>query len=196
MNHQSSPSSYSKPWSPIVSPRPIRPVNHQVSLSSSLDAICSSFTPSREPSPSFSDISSLFSLPDYFITPPMLDAVLNFDSRSEPILSLLLLSPPSKPPDNLKSAQSEVLTTTSSFFLPSKEEPQPTDLQVAETHSAIPPSPTNPYTPRQMAAIWLSEQFSQNPFIADYSSFLYKKVANKTRPVATTLPAAAAAHFL
>ena len=188
MNHQSSPSPYSEPGSPIVSPRPIHPVNHQVPLTSLLDAVCSSLTPLREFSPSFSDISSLFSLPDYFITPSTLDAVFDFDSQSEPILSLLLPSPPSKPPDHLKSAQSEVLTTTSSFFLLSEEEPQPMDLQVAETHSTIPPSPTNPYTPQRMAAIWLSEQFSQNPFIADYSSFLYKKVANKTRPVATTLP--------
>ena len=120
-NHQSSPTPYSEPGSPIASPRPTRPVNHQVPSTSSLDAICSSFTPSREPSPSFSDISSIFSLPDYFITPPALDAVSDFDSQSEPILSLLLPSPPSKPPDDLKSAQSEVLTTASSFFLLSED---------------------------------------------------------------------------
>ena len=39
--------------------------------------------------------------------------------------------------------------------------------------------------PIQMAAVWLSEQFTQNPFV---EAFVYKKVANKTRPVATTLP--------
>jgi hypothetical protein len=56
--------------------------------------------------------------------------------------------------------------------------------------ASIPPSPTNPYTPLQMASVWLTEQFTENPFL-DFgagSSFLYKKVANKTRPVATTLP--------
>ena len=170
-NHQSSPSPHSEPGSPIVSPRPIRSVNHQVPSTSLLDAVCSSLTPSCESLPSFLDISSLFSLPDYFITPPTLDTVFDFNSQSELILSLLLPSPPAKPSNNLKSVQSKVLTTTTSFFLLSEEEPQPMDLQVAKTHSAIPPSPTNPYTPRQMAAIWLSEQFSQNPFIANYSSF-------------------------
>jgi transposase InsO family protein len=62
---------------------------------------------------------------------------------------------------------------------------------------AIPPSPTNPYTPLQLAGLWLSEQYTQNPFVcllpdiqdsSSGSAFLYKKVANKTRPVATTLP--------
>ena len=43
----------------------------------------------------------------------------------------------------------------------------------------------NPYTPLQMAAVWLSEQYTQNPFV---QVFVYKKVTNKTRPVATTLP--------
>ena len=36
-----------------------------------------------------------------------------------------------------------------------------------------------------MAAMWLSEHYTRDPFV---TSFLYKKVANKTRPVATTLP--------
>ena len=67
----------------------------------------------------------------------------------------------------------------------------------SELRRSIPPSPTNPYTPLQLASVWLTEQFSQNPFVQLGSdnrnippdfSFLYKKVANKTRPVATTLP--------
>ena len=61
--------------------------------------------------------------------------------------------------------------------------------------NSIPPSPLNPHTPLQLASMWISEQFSKNPFVdlgssngPMDSSFLYKKVANKTRPVATTLP--------
>lgn len=62
----------------------------------------------------------------------------------------------------------------------------------ATLRNSLPPSPTNPYTPLQLASVWLTEQFTKNPFVdlgaGDESSFLYKKVANKTRPVATTLP--------
>ena len=39
--------------------------------------------------------------------------------------------------------------------------------------------------------MWLSELYSQIPLVTEtfaQSTFLYKKVANKTRPVATTLP--------
>ena len=61
--------------------------------------------------------------------------------------------------------------------------------------AALPPVPV-PYTPTQLAALWTSEQYAQNPLIeplipgdpAPASAFVYKKVANKTRPVATTLP--------
>ena len=61
---------------------------------------------------------------------------------------------------------------------------------------SIPPSPTSPYTPTQLAYIWLSDHFSQSPFVdlgmgndslPTGSIFLYKKVANKTRPVVMTL---------
>jgi hypothetical protein len=55
---------------------------------------------------------------------------------------------------------------------------------------SIPSSPTNPYTPLQLAGVWLTQQFTEDPFLdlGAESAFLYKKVANKTRPVATTLP--------
>jgi len=62
---------------------------------------------------------------------------------------------------------------------------------------SLPPSPTNPYTPIQLAYLWLTEQYSQNPFIdltptgevsLPKTAYAYKKVANKTKPVATTLP--------
>jgi hypothetical protein len=63
----------------------------------------------------------------------------------------------------------------------------------ATLRDSIPPSPTNPYTPLQLASVWLTEQFTQSPFLelgtdGDFAALLYKKVANKTRPVATTLP--------
>ena len=52
------------------------------------------------------------------------------------------------------------------------------------------------YSPRQLAALWISRQFSKNSFLPSalsddppaVSTNLYKKVANKVRPVATTLP--------
>ena len=55
----------------------------------------------------------------------------------------------------------------------------------AKLRESLPPSPVKPYTPLQMAAVWLSERFTENPLV---NAFVYKKVANKTRPVATTLP--------
>ncbi|KAF9780984.1 hypothetical protein BJ322DRAFT_1112375 [Thelephora terrestris] len=66
-------------------------------------------------------------------------------------------------------------------------------LSFAALRNAIPPSPTNPYTPLQLASVWLPEHFTQSPLLdlgsdGDFESLLYKKVANKTRPVATTLP--------
>ena len=61
---------------------------------------------------------------------------------------------------------------------------------------ALPPSPAEPYTPLQLAATAVSERFTHNPLIVSSdsqvlpstSAFVYKKVANKIRPVATTLP--------
>ena len=66
-----------------------------------------------------------------------------------------------------------------------------TNTAFLELRDSLPPSPTNPYTPLQLASIWLTEQFTQSPFVTNVpleSSNLYKRVANKTRPVATTLP--------
>ena len=59
-----------------------------------------------------------------------------------------------------------------------------------------PVSSPHPLTPIQAVGMWLSHSFAQNPSppvptISDTSlrsAFAYKKVANKTRPVATTLP--------
>ena len=61
---------------------------------------------------------------------------------------------------------------------------------------SLPPSPLHPFTPIQAASLWLSHSFAQNPSppvptssdTSLSSVFAYKKVANKTRPVATTLP--------
>ena len=68
-------------------------------------------------------------------------------------------------------------------------------LAFSKLCNTLPPPSAEPYTPLQLAAVAVSEQFSQNPFIASdagvlptHSIFAYKKVANKVRPVATTLP--------
>ena len=65
----------------------------------------------------------------------------------------------------------------------------------ANLRDSLPSSP-HPLTPIQAVGMWLSHSFAQNPSppvptISDTSlrsAFAYKKVANKTRPVATTLP--------
>ena len=61
-------------------------------------------------------------------------------------------------------------------------------------YSTLPPSISSQITPMQVASLWMSEYFTNQVLVSDSSSwstllaFLYKKVANKTRPVATTLP--------
>ena len=88
------------------------------------------------------------------------------------------------------SSSSPPASVLDSFFtsFPSQDR-RDASLAFASLRNAIPPSPTNPYTPLQLASLWLSEQFSANPFIElGDPAYLYKKVANKTRPVATTLP--------
>lgn len=67
---------------------------------------------------------------------------------------------------------------------------------VSDTSSSSTEPPSSSLTPVQNAGLWLSEEFSRDPSIfpilsgecENASAFLYKKVANKTRPVATTLP--------
>jgi hypothetical protein len=63
--------------------------------------------------------------------------------------------------------------------------------------TSVPRSPSYPFTVRELATVWLTDHFTQDPFvhmttntsISDFSpAFVYKKVANKVRPVATTLP--------
>jgi len=66
----------------------------------------------------------------------------------------------------------------------------------SELCDTLPPPSHEPYTPPQLAAVALSECFLRNPLIpsdeagivSPTSAFVYKKVANKTRPMATTLP--------
>jgi hypothetical protein len=57
----------------------------------------------------------------------------------------------------------------------------------------IPRSPSYPFTVTDLAWTWLTDHYSFNPFIElqfepMVSAYKYKKVANKIRPVATTLP--------
>ena len=66
-------------------------------------------------------------------------------------------------------------------------------LAIKQFCKVIPPSPVNPYTPLQLTSVWLSEQFTQDLFLelgrlSLSSAFVYKKVTNKTRLVATSLP--------
>ena len=70
---------------------------------------------------------------------------------------------------------------------------------------SIPPSPTNLYTPIQLACMWLTEQFTQDPFIdlaptgevnLPKTTYAYKKVADKTKPVATTLTCSHSGEYL
>jgi len=81
----------------------------------------------------------------------------------------------------------ESLSTT-----PYREE---TSAMFAAACQTLSSSPLEPYTPPQVIAHAVSERFARNPvhnFEPDKrppsSSFAYKKVANKIRPVATTLP--------
>ena len=67
-------------------------------------------------------------------------------------------------------------------------------LRLVYVYSTLPPSISSHITPMQVASLWMSEYFTNQVLISDSSNwstllaFLYKKVANKTRPVATTLP--------
>ena len=103
------------------------------------------------------------------------------------------VSPPSRSP-----SPKSVSTKLSNLFRASTTRtlPRVAPSPLRRLFASIPPSPTNPYTPLQMASLWLTEQFTKDPFIdlgvldapPPEPGFLYKKVANKTRPVATTLP--------
>jgi hypothetical protein len=81
-----------------------------------------------------------------------------------------------------------------SYYIPFPDTPPRKSLFVAQS---IPRSPSYPFTVTELANHWLTDHFTQDPFIDfseglatlnDTSAFVYKKVANKIRPVATTLP--------
>ena len=58
-------------------------------------------------------------------------------------------------------------------------------------HDSMSISPSVPCLVLQMASLWLSQCYTKSPIVdtsPSQSAFIYKKVANKTRPVATTLP--------
>jgi hypothetical protein len=88
---------------------------------------------------------------------------------------------------DLDSVRVNPPSSLASFFLslPHSTARRTLSSEFRNVCSSLPPSPTNPYTPIQMAAVWLSQRFAEDSFVDTY---LYKKVANKTRPVATTLP--------
>ena len=72
--------------------------------------------------------------------------------------------------------------------------PHPPTLQtLIKLCASIPPSLKNPPTPLQVTGAVFSAWFARTPLVSDAVSqvplsLAYKKVANKTRPVATTLP--------
>ena len=72
--------------------------------------------------------------------------------------------------------------------------PHPPTLQtLIKLCASIPPSLKNPPTPLQVAGAVFSAWFARNPLVSNAvsqvsPSMAYKKVANKTRPVATMLP--------
>jgi len=101
---------------------------------------------------------------------------------------------PSDPVEIIKHSEKVVPSEDSSpldvffSFLSRSPARRSTFAALATLRDLIPPSPTNPYTPFQLASLWLTEQFTRQPFFELGSALVYKKVANKTKPVATTLP--------
>ena len=163
-------------------PRPI-PVPFESDCSSDYD----SDYPSDYSSDYVSDSSPVPSS-DYVSAPPVASVLC---PASHPISSIDHSSaqyPESDEDDSdLDSTRANPPSTLESFFasLSSTTSRRAIESEFSNIRDSLPPSPTNPYTPIQMAAVWLSEQFTQNPFV---EAFVYKKVANKTRPVVTTLP--------
>ena len=93
---------------------------------------------------------------------------------------------------------SKVLDVLDSFFatFPSSTNRRSASSALERIRDAIPPSPSDPYTIVQLAGMWLSRRCVPSLLLetgtvepsSPVSAFAYKKVANKTRPVATTLP--------
>ena len=75
-------------------------------------------------------------------------------------------------------------------LLPSPSSARRTDSSTFTTiRDSITRIPYNPITPASLASVWFSERLAEDygiPTLAE--SYIYKRVANKTRPVATTLP--------
>ena len=86
----------------------------------------------------------------------------------------------------------------SSFFTSLRKSPprRSTSAKLVTLADSLSAPSTGPYSVLQMASQWLSEQYFRCPLvetgaleaIPSESVYAYKKVANKTRPVATTLP--------
>ena len=71
-------------------------------------------------------------------------------------------------------------------------------LAFSRLKDLLPSSPVNTYTPLQLVGLWHSQRVAEatafTPNVAEkistIAAYVYKKVANKTRPVATSLPEA------
>ena len=125
-------------------------------------------------------------------------------SSSEPLLPSLSSPPPAnvlscpKPLQVLaiqsyaSAATPDPLDDLFQLFSPTSSR-RSTSEKFAKLQELLPPSPADPYSVLQLASLWLSRHYTENPLvetrISDPTSvFTYKKVANKTRPVAMTLP--------
>ena len=152
---------------PIISPSPVPVVSFYLSnSSSSLPSISSPISVSPDIIP--------YSPPDILISPDLSSSSIdnaNNTLSSNPLHKFIT--------SQLPSAPRRVLAT---YF--------------ATLRNSLPPSSPRPLTPVQAAGLWLASRFSDNPLTLSHldgstfpeAVYAYKKVANKTRPVATTLP--------
>ena len=100
------------------------------------------------------------------------------------------------PPGSFVTVERENLIDAVSAYVLDAPESGPAYPAFLKMCATIPSTVSAVTTPLQVASTWISQYFSTNALSTDsvvnattsLAEFLYKKVANKTRPVATTLP--------
>ena len=149
--------------------------------------------------PSVSQIFSCFTDPpsslSYSCTSPSLHSPLLLDSLDSLPLSCPLedsvssCSPVTDPPELISTDLVNTFIFSVVSLPPARRSLSAT---LATIRDILPEAPYGPTTPASVASLWLSDHLA-----ADYGvpvgapaagTYLYKRVANKTRPVATTLP--------
>lgn len=165
-----------------------RVVSSLDSFSSSSSLVSSAPSPARPRAPS---TARLWSPPSDNFSPSTVSSLNSSSSLLSDVVSI---------PDNLFAssyldpAPASAVKAFISFL--DETSPQGSALpDVEEIRKILPSSPSAALTPLQVASVWLSDQYSKDPSLpsrigdpGNDSAFLYKKVANKVRPVATTLP--------